>query len=141
MLVLEAAAADKLAHDAGGRYLLVADGEEVVDELQQPVGLAVLRTVLGNRCQDDLGMGPQHGELDVEGRVEHDVSRLLIGEDPLVLGGAHVLPLADGLLGGVGPLVVVADDAPQQAVVAGGYPVVVVERHAGQGRDVDLVFQ
>ena len=47
-LVLEAGAADELAHDGGGRYLLVGDGQEEVDELQQAVGLGVLRAVPGH---------------------------------------------------------------------------------------------
>ena len=72
-------------------------------------------------------MGAEHGKLDVQGRVEHGVGRLLEGEDPPVFGLAHVLPLGDGLPSRVGTLVVVADDAPKQTVVADRDPVVVVE--------------
>ena len=85
-------------------------------------------------------MGAQHGKLDVEGRVEHHVGSLLIGEYPLVFGLTHILPLRDGLLGGKGAFVVVADDAAQQTVVANGNPVVVIQRDTGQRRGVDLVF-
>ena len=66
-LILEAGAADELTHDGGGRYLLVGDGQEEVDELQQAVGLGVLRAVSGHRGEDYLRMGAQHGELDVKG--------------------------------------------------------------------------
>ena len=86
-------------------------------------------------------MRPQHGKLNIQGRVEHCVGRLLEGEYPLVFSLTYVLPLGDGLLCRVGTFVVVADDAPQQAVVAHGYPVVVVYGYAGEGRDVDLVLQ
>ena len=86
-------------------------------------------------------MGAQYGKLDVECRIEHHVGRLLIREDPLFLGLAHALPLTDGLTGGIGTLVVVADDAAQETVVLRGNPVVVVEGDAGQGGDIDLVFQ
>ena len=140
-LVLEAAAADELAHDGGWWNLLVADGQEVMDELQQAVGFCVFRTVLGYAGEYQFGVDAQHGELDVQGRVEHHVGRLLIGEYPLFLSLADVLPLADGLLCGESTFVVVADDAAQQPVVACRYPVVVVERDAGQRRDIDLVFQ
>ena len=112
-----------------------------MEELQQAVGIGVLRTVLGHGGEDDLGMGAEDGKLDVEGGVEHDVGGLLIWEDPLVLSLAYVLPLADGLAGGVGSFVIVAHDAAQQSVVAYGYPIVVVEGDAGEGGDVDFVLQ
>ena len=132
---------EELAHDAGVGDVFVADGEEVVEELQQAVGIGVLRTVLGHGGEDDLGMGAEDGKLDVEGGVEHDVGGLLIWEDPLILSLAYVLPLADGLAGGVGSFVIVAHDAAQQSVVAYGYPIVVVEGDAGEGGDVDFVLQ
>ena len=72
-------------------------------------------------------MRPQHGKLDVECRVEHHVGTFLEGRYPLILSSQHVLPLGDGLLGGKGSLIVVADDTAQQTVVAGGDPVVVIE--------------
>ena len=78
-------------------------------------------------------MGAQHGKLDVEGRVEHHVCRLLEREYPLVLCLAHTLPLADGLAGREGPLVVVADNAAKQAVVLSWNPVVVIQRDACKG--------
>ena len=102
--------------------------------------LRIFRTVLGHAGQNDFGVRAQHGELDVQRRVEHGVGRLLEGEYPAVFGLADVLPLGDGLPGGEGSLVVVAYDAAQQPVVADGYPVVVVQRYAGQRRDVYLVF-
>ena len=104
-----------------------------MDELQQTVGLGIFFTVAGHRGENDFGMGAQHGKLDVECRVEHSVCRLLEGEDPLVLSLADILPLGNSLLRGKGSLVVVANDAAQQSVVACRYPVVVVERDAGQG--------
>ena len=97
-----------------------------MDELQQTVSLGVFGTVLGNRGKYDLCMCAQHGKLNVQGRVEHHVGRLLEGEYPLVFGSEHVLPLGNGLLGGIGAFVIVANDATQQAVVANGNPVVVI---------------
>ena len=46
--ILEGGAADELAHDGGGRNLLVADSDEVMDELQETMGLAVFRAVFGH---------------------------------------------------------------------------------------------
>ena len=62
-------------------------------------------------------------------------------EYPLVLRLTHILPLGNGLLGGICTLVIVTDDTAQQSVVANGNPVMVVQRYAGQCRDIDLVFQ
>ena len=86
-------------------------------------------------------MGAQDGKFDVQRRVEHSIRGLLIGEYPFILCLTDVLPLGNGLTCRIGSLVVVADDATKEAVVADGYPVVVVERDAGKGRDVDPVFQ
>ena len=72
-LIFEATAAYELTHDARGRYFFVADGQEKVYEFQQAMGLRVLRTVLGNAGKNNLCMGAQYGELDIEGRVEHDI--------------------------------------------------------------------
>lgn len=46
-LVFKGAAANELAHNRGGWNLLVADGDEEAQELQQAVSLGILRTVLG----------------------------------------------------------------------------------------------
>ena len=78
-------------------------------------------------------MGAQDGKLDVQRRVEHSVGSFLIGEYPFILCLTDILPLGNGLARRIGSLVVVADDATQQAVVADGNPVVVVERDAGKG--------
>ena len=86
-------------------------------------------------------MGAKHGKLDVECRIKHYIGRLLVGEDPLFLSLTHALPLADGLAGSIGTLIVVADNAAQETIVLRGDPVVVVEGDTGQGGDVDLVFQ
>ena len=83
-------------------------------------------------------MGAQDCKLNVERGVEHHVGRLLEGQDPALFGLADILPLRYGLLCGEGTLVVVADDAAQEAVVLCWNPVVVVERDAGERRYEDL---
>ena len=85
-------------------------------------------------------MGAQHGKLDVEGRVEHHIGCFLERYNPLILGLAHAVPLTDSLTSREGSFVVVADNATQQTVVLCGNPVVIVERDAGKGRDVNLVL-
>ena len=98
-----------------------------MDELQQSVSLAIFPTVLGHAGENDFRMGAQDGKLDVQCGVEHSVGSLLIGEYPLILSFTDVIPLGNGLLRSKGAFVVVANDAAQQAVVACGNPVVVVE--------------
>ena len=85
-------------------------------------------------------MGAQHSKLDVKCRVEHYIGRFLEREYPLILGLAHTLPLTDGLAGRECSLVVIAYDAAQQTIVLCGYPVVVVERYAGQCRYIDTLL-
>ena len=56
------------------------------------------------------------------------------GHDPFVLAAAHAGPALDGLLCVAAAVLVVADDAAQQAVVIGADPVVVIDVERGQGR-------
>ena len=46
--VLEGGTTDELTHDGSGWNLLVADSDEVMDELQETMGLAVFRAVFGH---------------------------------------------------------------------------------------------
>ena len=57
--------------------------------------------------------------------------------DPLLLATAHTRPALDGLLGIAATVLVVADDAPQQAVVVGTDPVVVVDIECRERRHKD----
>ena len=63
--IFETRTAYELTHNRGGGYLLVADGQEIVDELQQAVRFGIFGAVLRYRREDDLCMGTQHGELNV----------------------------------------------------------------------------
>ena len=46
--VFETTATNELTHDAGGRNLLIADGNEIAQELEQAMGLGILWAVFGN---------------------------------------------------------------------------------------------
>ena len=88
--------------------------------------------------QEGLGVDLEDTELVVEGRVEGCVGVVLEGEDVLALARLDAGPHLEGALGAVAAEVVVADHAPQQAVVGGGDAVVVVEVDLGEGAHVDL---
>ena len=109
-----------------------------MDELEEAVGLGKFGTVLGHAAEDGLGMVLQHGKLNEIGAVEHDIGRFLIGINPLLLCIQHILPVGDGFPRGERTGVVVPYDAPQQAVVAGGDAVVVVQEGSGERVDENL---
>ena len=48
-----------------------------MEEIQQSVGLAVLRTVLGDCCEYPFGVGPEDSEFNKVGRIEKDVGIFL----------------------------------------------------------------
>jgi hypothetical protein len=108
-----------------------------MDELQQAMGLAVLRAVARDAGEDGLGIIAQYRELDQVCGIEHHVCILLERKYPFFLRIADVLPLADGLAGRECPFVVVTDDAAQQTVVAGRYPVMVVQGRTRERGDED----
>src|SRR5690606_40694699 len=71
--VLEAAAADELAQDAGRRHVVGIDRHERVDELAQAVGDRVGRIALLDLEQVALGVDLEHADLVAERGVEHGV--------------------------------------------------------------------
>ena len=99
-----------------------------MQEFQQPVRLAVLRTVLRHGGEDPLGVGAQHSELHEVCRVEQHVGVFLERIYPLDLGPAHIRPVGDRFSGREGTLEVVPHDPSQQAVVACRDAVVAVQR-------------
>ena len=61
--LFEAAASDEAAEQGSGRNLLVRYGDEIVQEVHQAMGFAVLRTVLGHGREYALCMIAQHREF------------------------------------------------------------------------------
>ena len=104
-----------------------------MQELQQAVGLGMFRHVLGHLFQQGLGLTLDDRQFEEHGGVEHSVGIFLIGEYPLVLAGTYRRPAADGVDSRDPTILVVADDAAQQAVVGRGDIVVLVEQQGGQG--------
>ena len=135
---MESAAAQKLSEQRGRGEGIGPDGHDIVEKFAQTVGLGVLRRAFGHHLEQGQGLAAQAGELKEQGTIEHDVGVLLIGEDPLAFAGLNLLPAADGLLSGVVAILVVAHDTPQQAVVAGGDIVVVVQQDSRERADVDF---
>lgn len=92
----------------------------------------------GNLLEKRFGVGAEESQLVEEGRVEHDVGVLLIGEDVLHLAGADTAPTFERVEGAVAAEVVVADDASDEAVVAAVEDVLAVDGNLGESGDVDL---
>ena len=103
-----------------------------MDKLQETVCLAVFRAVFRHCSQYWLSVIAEHGEFNEQRGIEHCVSLLAIWGNPLLLSLADTRPLADGLAGGEGTLVVVPDNATEETVIAGRNPVVVIQGYAGQ---------
>ena len=104
-----------------------------MQEVQQAVGLTVLRTVFGNSRQDALRVTAKHSELDQIGRVEQHVGSHLERIYPFDFGTAHIRPVGYCLPRCEGTLVEIPHDASQKAVVTGRYAVVVVKGDAHNG--------
>ena len=90
---------DEISHERSLRDVLVGHRHEIMQELQQPVGLCIFRAVLRNRPENALGVVSHHGELDEIGRIEEHVGIFLIRINPFHLGLADIRPVGDGLPG------------------------------------------
>lgn len=85
-------------------------------------------------------MGLQYGQLEEQGGIEHGVGVFLIRENPLCFSGAYARPAADGLFSRISAVVVVADDATQEAVVRRRDVVVRVQLRGRERGDIDAVL-
>ena len=108
--------------------------------MQQAVGLGTSRRVERHLLQDVDGLGLQGGQLVDQRGVEEDVGILLEGEDPLLLASAHGLPAEQGTLARHATGGIVAAQAADEAVLAGGDSGLVVDAQGGEGRGIDEVF-
>ena len=102
--------------------------------------LGIFGAILRHTCQDRLGMESQNGKFYIQRRIKHHIGIFLIWIYPLLLCFAHCRPLAYGFLCRECALVVVAYDAAKQSIVAGGYPVMSIERNACERGDIHLIF-
>ena len=106
-----------------------------MDELEETMGLGILGTVLRDAAEDGFGMVLHYRELDEVCAVEHNVGSLLEGIYPLTFCAEHVFPVGDGFTGRVSAFVVIPYDAPEEAVVGSGDPIVVVKLGCSEGID------
>ena len=106
-----------------------------MQEIQQTEGLAVLRAVLRNSCQDALRVAAQDGELDQIGRIEQHIGIFLERIYPFHFGTTHVRPVGNCFPCGERPLVEIPHNASEQAVVTGRNAVVVIQGYAHYGVD------
>ena len=125
--ILEAGTTQKLPHDAGRRYLIVRNGNEIMDKFQQSVSFAVFRTVFGDAREDGLRMIAQDGKLYIQCRIEHDIGIFSIRKYPLFLRLTYRRPLGNGFTGRESPFVLISDNTSQQAIVTSRYPVVGIQ--------------
>lgn len=96
----------------------------------------MLLAILRNLLQQRLGLRFDNRQLVEHGRVEHHVGILLIRKDPFVFARSDAGPAANGLPGVHATILIVADDAPQKAIVGSRDVVVVVEKDGGEGRSI-----
>ena len=78
---IKAAAAHKLSADGIVGKALAGHPQEIIQKFKEPLGLIVLRGLLGNLEQKGLRKSLQHGQLIDQGRVEHGIRLLLEGEN------------------------------------------------------------
>ena len=64
-----------------------------MQELKQPVGLAVFLAILRDSRQDSLRMSAKDGELSQVSRVEKDIGLLLERIDPADLRAPDIRPV------------------------------------------------
>src|ERR1017187_6676780 len=124
---LEDRAADKFAQERVVGDKVFTDRQKPLQEGEQAFGLNVFGGPEDHLAQQRLGHQSKRRKLVNQGRVEHLICVLLVGENVLLLPTADRFPVANGLLGGVAAVASVADDAAEQTGVGGGNAVVPVE--------------
>ena len=89
--------------------------------------------------KDGFGVAFKDSQLEEEGGVEHYIGFFLERVNPLLFSPHDGGATGDGFSRRVVAVFVVADDAPQESDVDGGYPVVVVDIDCGERGDKDFI--
>ena len=124
--VFERTASEEFSKQRRRRKLSVRQRADVLEELEQPVCLRIFGNIFGNLLKYGFCLRLYNRKLEKHCRVEHHVGILLVGEYPLVLARPYARPAPYRIHGAASPVFVVAYYPSKQAVVGGGYVVVVV---------------
>ena len=119
------------------RNVLAAHSQEVIQEFQQPLGLGILRRILGDAKEQRLRILLQHRQLIQESGVKHHVRAFLEWENISLLASPDRVPHADRILGGGTSGSGVPDHAAQKSSVCSRDLVVLVNIQLGQSADID----
>jgi len=111
----------------------IGNGHEEFQEAQQSMCLGVFGASLGNLPQDGLGVASENGKFKQQGRIEHGIGVLLVREYPFFFSIPHTIPTGNGILSRIASVAEIPDDAAQQSIVGGGYPVVIIQGDRRQG--------
>lgn len=97
--IVEAAATQKLPDDGcGGYFVLLEDGFEVAEELEQTASFAEFGLIGLHLQQNGFGQGFEHSQLVQQSRVNHHIGFFLKGENVFVLATSHAGPSRNGIL-------------------------------------------
>ena len=101
-------------------------GGEIAKELAQAISFGILGAIFGHLFEQGLGLRLDNGQLEKHGRIEHGICMFLIGEYPFGFARTNTGPTLDGFVGRNTTILMVANNAPKQSVIGGGYVIVVV---------------
>ena len=138
--IVEGAAPHKLSQEGGGRYGIERHRGEIRNEFAQAVGFGVFFCTFGHHLEEGKGLCTEGRKFVDECGVEHRVGLFLEGENPLLFTCGNGCATTNDLLRMVATIFVVATNAAEQATVARGDVVVVVEHNGSECRSIDFVF-
>ena len=138
--IVEGAAPHKLSQERGGRYGIEWHRGEIRNEFAQAVGFGVFFCTFGHHLEEGKGLCTEGRKFVDECGVEHSVGLFLEGENPFFFACGDGCATTNDLLRMVATIFVVATNAAEQATVARGDVVVVVEHNGGECRSIDFIF-
>ena len=102
------------------------------------MGFGIFIAIFRHLFQDGHHMTFQHRKFEYQRRIEHDIGILLKRENPFVFPFSYTAPTSDGITGRITPVMVIANDAPQQSGVGCWYPVMLINGNSGKCRYINL---
>ena len=124
---MKTAAADKLPQKRIKRNTFTGHRHKIIQELQKPLRLLILRFTLVNPKKQRFRINLQAGKLIHKSGIKHYIRFLLIWENIILFSASYRMPHCDRILCGVPSGTCISYDPADQPSIGGRDPVMLVD--------------
>ena len=125
-LYIKTTTANKLPQKRIKRNTLTGHRHKIIQELQKPLRLLILRFTLVNSKKQRFRINLQAGKLIHKSRIKHHICFLLERKNILLLASPYRRPPCNGILCGSSTCTCITDNSADQPSIRCGNPVMLI---------------